>query len=514
MIENDKIIDKFKTLKTEDLKSFYGFWDMYKRTLTLRIFATAYITNNGVKKLTHVKEVIRFAPNGLSDYENYTDRKGHHHNGIVKDVLWENSLYYHTFTNTWKAVLSNNDNHMTLPINLTKQGKPYALGVQRSYIQPTNWNTYDFEYFMKDKPKIYFEDITEYMQSPSTIKKLNKIKLKDGKTNTSIMSLITDTNQGIYNLYNYLILYKKYSGLKVIYKNKLFNHLNEDFLEILSSDEKYQKFYYKLIIKDKTAARYLTKFNFKKAFEGIDVERENVIKQVKSRLTRLYGEANELRKEIIDIVREYLKNIKWIDKYKYEGRIHSYDDIAHYIDYLVFKHEDRGGLTKAIYLNKNWKTEYDAIIQEIESVKAIERQLKFEKENARIGKAIEEMADMIGIHETTIKNDSSLNKYIVRLPNDLRDYNDQGTALIHCYKNNSEYLTSHKDLSEVLIFIEKNGVRYATATLHENGKLTDFHLQKNIDIEGYEKEKLSTVIKQELLPHIQKLRDYKREQLS
>lgn len=64
MLSNERIIKKFQNFTKEKNDRFFGFWDMVNRTLTLRIFTIAAFTRKDVTTITHVKEVIRFAPNG------------------------------------------------------------------------------------------------------------------------------------------------------------------------------------------------------------------------------------------------------------------------------------------------------------------------------------------------------------------------------------------------------------------------------------------------------------------
>lgn len=505
MLSNERIIKKFQNFTKEKNDRFFGFWDMVNRTLTLRIFTIAAFTRKDVTTITHVKEVIRFAPNGLTDRENWTDRDGKHHNGRVKEYLWENSLYYHNFTNRWLAAMSNDDK-ITLPVTLTKFNKPFQTLKHPYWVGPTNWNTWNHDAVMVQNPNIYFKDITEYMQTPSIIKKLSQIKLKEGKTNAPVLSLISGEYHNLKELYNYLLIYKKYQGIKVLYDNHMYHHLNDKFLDLLGVNENhpYSRFYLKTLTKNIDKVKMLNTTNLKKAYEGVNIETLRLIKNFRTQLTIMSKEvtATELKQETIKTVRTYIKELRWISKYEYKAAHFLNNAIHHYIDYLMYKHEERGGLTKAIYLNPNWNREYDAVIAEINSLNAKQKQLKFEEENKHIASAVEEMADMIGLKEIKLKNKKELNKYVIGLPKNIQDYNEQGTSLIHCYKNNQNYLNNHVDRNEVLIFIEKDGERYATATLHPDGKITQFHLHKNIDVEGYEKNKLSEVIKKEILPGI------------
>lgn len=163
---------------------------------------------------------------------------------------------------------------------------------------------------------------------------------------------------------------------------------------------------------------------------------------------------------------------------------------------------------KILFQNENWLWFQSIEPQTAQLVINSERiaQEKEEKENNRIVKKIKEIADFIGVQEKDLKQGEQTSHFLMHAPKDLKNWNEHGTALSHCYVSNSGYWERHINKEKVLIFIEKDNLPFATATLHPDGTVTSINIHQDKAIsdkaEGKEKELIIETIKNEFYPKL------------
>lgn len=515
----EKRIKKNETLinVTGNNRPFYGFWDLHKGKHVLRLLGA--IKDKETKELIHAQEVLRYYPDGHRQRIIYKTYNGTIFNEIVKAKVWatENLREPYGMRFVYKTDFQENSDYI-MNFKLTKKGKDYKkYYTWRKDRRKEKWGYYNKEY--ETKIKLWFKDITEFILTEKEYEKTKNLK-HNFKTNLNIFSILNKEKEKHFNLkevVNYLNLYQEFSGLKIIWKERMQKHLKKTFLEKLKNyndlfgKNEINKWYIKQLKTNTKLAEVLNSRNIRKAFFGVDIIEEKRKATFKTKLskacktkfeTKIYDqkkkkfiiqEQSQEEITIRSVTKQYLTELPIYKK----GTFFDYSEyeIIHFIDYLLFKLSNNEKLTKAMILNKDWELELDLMKEEKNKKESMELELK-----------VIEIADMLGIHKSQLKEAEEKHKYLFKLPKTIEEINNQGKELKHCYQNNSSYLKNHANTSRVLIFIEKDGKPFATATLHNDGRVTQVLTYQNQKTEEKLERKFSKIIKTQFLPKLQEMR--------
>lgn len=489
--------------------NFYGFWDLHKSKLVLRVFGGKTLPKT--KEFIYFQEVLRYYPENHRQRVKYYSRYYGSVNKMIQTRIWctDNLQEPYGCRFYFRTTYDNGDKAL-INIRLNKKNMPYKTYLSYMSERPkeSNWGYYTKE--NEKYVKVNYKEITEYILTENQLNKIKEYRIKELKINQSILDLIDrDKIHTISELANYIDLYKKYTGLKFLYKNYLSRQLKEPFLQEIDRNKELHKHFINLFKKDEDLARSLNARELKLHYKGVDVKERRKQINFKSNLTKVLKETwgtekNEKNKEVLkidtnrkkEIHKILIDNIFELPIYKEIKNLYFYNsDLRHYIDYLELKHLINNKLTNAMIFNKKWRQELDLH----------KEQLK-EEENRKITNKIKEIADMLGIKESKLKKGKEKNKYLFKVPETIKEYNQHGKELNHCYRGNSIYLEKHTEMKRVLIFIEKDGKPFATATLHDDGKVTQVHQHNNKEVEKDLKTKFNKIIRETFLPKITEMR--------
>lgn len=519
MISNRQI--KAKVLENEsDIKSnyytgsnFYGFWDIHKKKIVFRIFSGR--TEPKTNLLIYFQEVLRFYPEKHKQRIKYFSYSRGNVSELINEKIWVTKDLREPYgMRMYFKTEYNETNELFINLRNKPNGKPYKAFLNTKLSKDeekrkSRWGFYSERNYKY--AKVPYKDITKYITTENQKDKLKEYKIKDLKTEQNIMDL-TYKSGLIYlsDLEKYLSLYTRFSGVKIFWKNSLYKQLNEKFLNKLNEKSELTKHYIGLIKTNPQIARKLNTTELELSFKGIDIDKRRAEIAFKSILTKTLKNAwgtikkGKRKYTFINIDTEEKKyiygkiteNIFKLPIYKSGYLGYYYEaDIRHYIDYLELKFHINNKLSPAMIYNKEWRREIDLHKEKIK-----------EEENKKLVERIVEIAKELGIKETELKEGENKNKYLFKVPETLKEYNSHGTKLNHCYGGNINYLKKHVNMTDILIFIEKDGEPFATATLHNDGKITQVHQYQNEIVEKKLETKIKKIIKESFLTKAQEMR--------
>lgn len=519
-IIKSRLLEKEKEItKNVEPNQMYGFWDKHKDKLVYRVFGGRLITKT--KHFALFQEVLRYYPEKYKQKIEYKNRTGKIISKTVEEKIWVTEFFRepYGYNFSYSTTYDGNSNNMIV-IRRNKTG-----GIYKNFLKyhlkvnedGTLKKEEDIWYFYRNNfvPNPYIKDITKLMLNESDLNKIKNHKLEI-KTSLNLLELlengrVTDTIS-LRELNQYLSLYKEYSGLRYFWKNDIFYNINKSLLQRLNKDKKMKEWYMNIARNDRNKLSKINSVNVKKVFNGEDIDtitreqrfmfifwlaaRERWGTYNKTEKKYMTDARDPKRKDIVKTIRQYIREIPMFKNDYIEQT-----KMGHYIDYLEVKTEHQK-ISKGIVVNKDWEKEYERI----QAKRKKEDRKKWIKENEKIEKAIKEIAFALGIKETEIKKGDQTEHVLFKAPKSVLEMDDFGNELNHCYANNNYYLTRHNNLQNILIFIEKEGKPYATATLHPDGKISQVHLKGNLEVEPKEKKQFKEIILTEFLPNLLKLK--------
>lgn len=519
MISNRQI--RAKVLEHEsDIKSdyyrggnFYGFWDIHKKKIVFRVFSGRNEPKTNL--LIYFQEVLRFYPEKHRQRVKYYSYMRGNVNEFVNEKIWVSEDLREPYgMRMYFKTEYNETNELFISLRNRPNGKPYKAFLSTKLSKDGEKRKSRWGYYSEKNSKyvkLPYKDITKYITTENQKNKLKEYKIKGLKTEQNIMDLTyKDGLIYISDLEKYLSLYTRFSGLKILWKNDLYKQLNESFLNKLSEKQELTKYYIDLIKTNPPLAKKLNATELSLAFKGVDIDKRRDEIAFKSTLTKTLKETwgttrkGKRKYKFINIDTEEKKyiyekiteNIFKLPIYK-SGYLGCYyeTEVRHYIDYLELKFHINNKLSPAMVYNKEWRREIDLHKEKIK-----------EEENKKLVERIFEIAKELGIKETELKEGENKNKYLFKVPETLKEYNSHGEKLNHCYRGNINYLKKHANMTDILIFIEKDGEPFATATLHNDGSITQVHQYQNEVVEKKLKTKIEKIIKESFLTKTQEMR--------
>lgn len=410
-----RLLKKISEFQSEsgDLPNYLGFWDFDKKDIVLRIIGfKAYSPRTGKKIPVYATEVMRYYPLGKKMKSNKRFKGNGNHFAYIFDRAVK---FPSGFNFTWGSYFSENDPKL-IHLNTRKNGKPFKLYntySNASFEGYSEWGAVELgseKYY-----NLWYKNESKTLLTPKEYQKIKEYKMPGLKTNLTFLKHI-DGSDSIEVLHNYIMMSLKYKGLRIIFKNKLYKHLNEKFLKkVIIEDTKMfkkqpknniQSWYINLIKTDLEQAEKLNITNVNKVFKGEDPDiiyhknrirfefskaKADILGNDMSPYSTYYKEKKNkgtkqqqyLLKLISDnlyklpIFKEAVKKGRgWIGSTKEEIK-HLYD----YLEYRMLDHE----ITDGILFDKNWKEAFDLLSNNIRSHK------NFLRSEQKLNETLEEL---------------------------------------------------------------------------------------------------------------------------
>ncbi len=518
MITTNQLQSRLKkylnTLKS--FPTYMSFWDFDKKDIVLRIYGIRTQTkrNTNEEKPIFTTEVMRYYP-VIKKMKSHTGSRWNGYNyGNHKGHLFDRAVKYPSgLSSSYGSYFSEHDPKL-ININLKSGGVPYKLfniaagkqafeGTREFYCIDVN----EIKYY-----DIWFRDYSEHILTEKELEKVSNYRMSGLKTNLNFVEYISSIHS-TKQLHLFVSQSTKYEGLHIILKNGLYKHLEDSFLKKVTKDKEMEKWYINLIKTDLKKAERLNVSNLRDAYKGKDIELIRIKKSFKFIWNKAKGkilrQQNGYNYKKEDITPKQMHIFKKIEEMLYETQLFikhkkclqnnhisgvSQEELIDYFGYLEFRYDDKPELPNAIVLDKNWKKSFDLLLSK-----------KQEKENKEINEKIMELAEFIGIEKKYMIKDKKKVDFAFRLPEDITNLNQHGKELSHCYRNNMNYIKRHSEKERVLIFIEKEGKPFATATLHPDGSITQINVNQDRTIDkaqGKEKKLIVETIKQRIYPKL------------
>lgn len=389
-----------------DVPNYFGFWDFDKKDIVLRMIGfKAYSLKTGKKEPIYATEVMRYYPMGKQMLSHRGGGYQKREQGKLFAYVFDRAVRFPSGLNfSWGSYFSKSDPRL-IHLKTKKNGKPFEL---YNCSPNTNW-TGDAEWYAVDPGNekyynLWYRNESEFFLTKKEYEKIKNYRMPGLKTNLTFLEHI-EGSTSISVLHKYISQSFKYNGLRIIFKNDLYKHLEDNFLKkVIVEDTKMfkkmpenniQNWYINLIKKDLEKARMLNVSNVMKVFKGKDPKEIKAEKAFLFAFTKAksdilgnnfnewnYGQekiinkGTEKQQEILKMIRENLFKLPMFKeelKGNYYGNIK--EELKHLYDYLEYRSLDHE-ITKGILLDKNWKDAFEALRDGIELHKNKEKEKK------------------------------------------------------------------------------------------------------------------------------------------